>query len=494
MAITNTLIVDPTPGNGDHTTIQAAINAAVAAGASASSLWMVEVRGIGPSSGTWAENLTIPSGIHLNGWGPRSTRIAGTVTINSASRLSNLEIAPPADTATVALNCVANALNSIHIHDVHIFITNSTNASVVGVRYDSGTYSQPIVYIQRSHIYVRNPYNGAGTAAKTVHFETLGQSGYIEVEHVHCKSSNGVGGTTEAVFHLNSSTHEYGGVLAGDVHWWPRFVTAPTLLRSTNAAWKGGEYDVSIMGNLEIADVAVIVPSAVESLKPLLFPHRISKHVETYAAGIGMDGADSALSVGPGIGVSVPAGPVRVSMVRSSDAGSGVAAAVYYGEMNGAGTSVQGVQSYTVANPGSGQTLFQALPAPANNEFRGAGQLTWNKDGQLILNSPSATGVVVNQAHRYTPRVARLSNNVATVQNVYGWYVEDLTNGGGTASTYLFYSVGTAPAYMAGELTAAGLKVKSGSTTYAVAPEIVESRPPTDSDVAPVGTSWKMIA
>lgn len=198
---------------------------------------------------------------------------------------------------------------------------------------------------------------------------------------------------------------------------------------------------------------------------------------------------DDAVAIGGALGTTVPPGPVRVNMVRGGLAG-GALVGVFFGQMNGAGGSIQGVEGYVVSNPGVGETLFQALPAPANSEFIGAGQLTWSKNGGLVLNSTHATGVVKNYAAVYRGKVARLAGNVAVVEKVYGVFLDDLTDGGGSVETWAFYSAGPAPSLLGGALevtdtvTSEGFKHAHGGTDYDVLPAMTLTAPPSPAQIA----------
>jgi hypothetical protein len=69
--------VDPTPGFGDYTTIQAAIDAAVTAGAGASTPWAILVR-----PGIYTEDLTLRPYVHVSGSpGTPSNVSSGSVTV-----------------------------------------------------------------------------------------------------------------------------------------------------------------------------------------------------------------------------------------------------------------------------------------------------------------------------------------------------------------------------------------------------------------------------
>jgi hypothetical protein len=201
--------------------------------------------------------------------------------------------------------------------------------------------------------------------------------------------------------------------------------------------------------------------------------------------------ADSAVAIGGALGTTVPPGPVRVSMVRGGLAG-GALVGIFYGEMNGAGGSIQGVEGYVVANPGVGQLLYQALPCPANAEFRGAGRLEWSKSGGCILNSPHATGRVGNHARVFIGPPARFPGNLAELENFYGIYNEvsiaEADAFGGEA--YLIKSDTDLPVLIGGDVeitadvTANSYTQAHGGTDYDVLPAMTLTAPPSPAQIA----------
>jgi hypothetical protein len=243
---TKRLVVDP-GGLGDHTTIAAAISAAVAGGAGTTAdLWRIDIMG-----SVFNEDLTVPAGVHLNGWGALTTRITGTITAHSASRLSNLRVEPETDTSLFGVHAIGDTGSSVEMENVYVYVSNTTNDAVVAVKYSGAGSGTTILYIRNCYLYARNPYSGAGTSAKVVCIRVLsGTTGYVECFGTHAKTSNApaVDGVNNAqsVFAWVQGSGAYVGVHAAASDYSAIFADAPIVLLNENATYKGGMLDVAV--------------------------------------------------------------------------------------------------------------------------------------------------------------------------------------------------------------------------------------------------------
>jgi hypothetical protein len=206
---TRQYIVDPLgSGTGIYPTIQAAINAAVTAGANGTTgiYWQVLV-----APGTYAENVVFPTtgGISLNGTGAL-TIIQGTVDMYPACQLSDLYIDLRVNTAAakyaLGLRAVGSSYNS-YISNVVIYNWLDGNFTLAAIEC-SGS-ATPIFRMSGGFVYAANRVTGSNPLAKVVAVRLM--SDFVNAVEIlsPLKTSAGTNGVAESVCVLN---HQVGGV------------------------------------------------------------------------------------------------------------------------------------------------------------------------------------------------------------------------------------------------------------------------------------------
>ena len=183
---TNIMVVDA-DGNGNYSTIGAAVTAINTAGdAAADNPYVIEVW-----TGIYVENVTLPDYVSLRGHGWKATTLSGVLTCGGGSHVDDLTIYAP-DPATTSV--IANsAVDTSYFTNCYIVINTSVDAAVHAIRFTGSTDAR----FYNCFIYARNP--NAGGSAKTYIVKHEGTGGDVEIQECHLKSScPHVGGNTLA--------------------------------------------------------------------------------------------------------------------------------------------------------------------------------------------------------------------------------------------------------------------------------------------------------
>lgn len=242
-------IVDAAGGGTDYT-IQGAINAAVAAGASdlTSTYWQILI-----APGVYTENVTQYGGLHVRGCG-WTTQVFGTWDIQAGGHLENLYIRE--NTSVFAAYALGvrhtGSANNIYVDNIIINNLRDSNAIVSAVEV-SGTQAGTS-RIRGGFLYARNAIAAPAPLAKAVVIRLL--SDFVGVTEfyggLHMKTS--VGSTSapaEAICLLNQQTAQASGGYAHIVGDWsaPYSGTGttldPVLLDNANTLNPGASLDVA---------------------------------------------------------------------------------------------------------------------------------------------------------------------------------------------------------------------------------------------------------
>lgn len=232
-------------GTGDYTTIQAAINAAVAGGAASGSAnsWLIEV-----VRGSYTENINVPPGIFIRGSGIKATYIVGNVTMDYGTALSDLNVYNTTTAPAVTVNLTANS-SGVSLDTVYVLSYGAVDAPRECVRV-TGTAAQ-LVSVQNCYLYCHN--SSAGASAQAVIFRILsGAAGFIECFSTHAKTAAGGGGREVFAWVQSSGAGSY--VHAGSTDWMPAYAANPVLLDNENTVVgrnaAGAFLDVSVAAGL----------------------------------------------------------------------------------------------------------------------------------------------------------------------------------------------------------------------------------------------------
>lgn len=222
MPFGKTFTVDNSGGTADYTTIQAAINAAVAAGAGVTAtdpsrtekVWVIEVHG-----DLYTEQIEVFSGILVKGQGRRTTLIKGRATLHQGARIQGFSIYPPDNSTDFALHCIGDhATASTMINDIGIYISNNNQFTPAAAVQLSGSTStgSAIVFIQDCYFYARNVFqNGSGSRATGFRF-LAGCTLWVEANTTHVKCSTHASATNRCNFAWNQSQSPLAAIQAAN--------------------------------------------------------------------------------------------------------------------------------------------------------------------------------------------------------------------------------------------------------------------------------------
>lgn len=265
--------VDKSVGSGDYNSIQTAINAAVAAGASAVNassgiLWMVEV-----GLGSFTEDIDVPAGVWVKGSGEHwhGTVIVGTATVHSFGALEICRVAPPSGTGW-ALRAVLDVNGGFpYFGHVNAYSTGSVNG-IIKVMEISGSALGCYVRMSNCYLYGQNGYTGdnsGGTAQIIIFHLQSSVVQYVEARRgMVCKTSTTSAGTSQEYLIKNDVTG--GGGVLGYVHVvgeWESvygggtYAPVPILLDSANTTHPGALLDLGII-NFDAGRVIVDIAYA----------------------------------------------------------------------------------------------------------------------------------------------------------------------------------------------------------------------------------------
>jgi hypothetical protein len=270
----NTFRVELTPGTADFSSVQAAIDAAVAAGASPSNLYHIEV-----GRGRFVGDVEQFEGISVSGSGMDATVIvpqtkpyilhSSDVIVYSFAgnnAIQDLTIEPEDDTLLVALELMVenNSQNRTTLTNVRATLRNDTFNAVEAVRL-SGT-GGGFVRAMGCYFYSQNHFTGdnsSGTARCVVFRSMPTSKGYLELfGGSHVKTSPGSSNTALSIFAWTQGSGAFSGIHA-DCDWACIYATAPILhLNETVPLVKGGMMSVRINASDTDAEMQITNPHA----------------------------------------------------------------------------------------------------------------------------------------------------------------------------------------------------------------------------------------
>jgi|GEM_PF-3615436 len=205
--VTEPVLAVDAGGEGDFTTIQAAIAHAVAQGAYYTSPWVINVRG----GQTFTENVTVPGGIILNA---EAVTLYGTLTVDSGCTVNGLIVVRSNVTRSA---CFIQTLSDFSSHLINCqFFVNvdppGANNLPVFVFECSGGGGSGITRFLNCWAYARNGYAG-GSPTRLGIFHLLSEtSTYVEWYGGHVKTSTVVTGTSPVKLIWNESADSRAGV------------------------------------------------------------------------------------------------------------------------------------------------------------------------------------------------------------------------------------------------------------------------------------------
>lgn len=243
-------------GTGDYTTIQAAMDAAQAAGALAAH-WLRWTLIILP--GEYTENVTGYDGVDMWCPSPGGARINGQLTQACWSTYTNLYIdAPTGSNWALHLDQTALTTSSARPRLINCIVVNnqtSVEGDVAAIRISGGTTPTPAIYGWRGcFLYAANRYTGSNPVARMqcVHVVS-GASVHIEAfGGMHYKTSSGSSSGTikSPTLALIESTNPCN--IQSDGTWAAFYAddpaNPPMFIRSLSTAWKGGPMNVGFGG------------------------------------------------------------------------------------------------------------------------------------------------------------------------------------------------------------------------------------------------------
>lgn len=279
MAFTRYLQVDQ-GGLGNHTTIGAAVTAAVAGGASSATPYLIEV-----GLGTFSENVSIPVGVHLRGQGQYASIINGTLDMKGGCTVEGFRISPTTADANsygvrfaLDTNGQFGVLNNVN---VSVF---GTNSGVVSALECEGTATGALLYVRNSILYAANRYLGDNSGSTSICTPVRIKSNYTmycEVLGCHLKTSTS-GGTSQPIGVLCDSVggagiYGYAHVVGDweDVYGASGSTPAPILLRSLNATHPGALLDLGVLPGFST------VPPAIEMVYSGSVPPVYSRYINS---------------------------------------------------------------------------------------------------------------------------------------------------------------------------------------------------------------------
>lgn len=240
-------VVDPA-GGGTDTTIGAGITAAVAAGASWSTPWLVSV-----APGLYVENVNVPTGIVLAGSGAL-TRIQGTLEVHPGTETRDLyvDLRTNPSSHAYALGLRFDGTENFYVHNVIAYCYKDHNGITAAVE-ASGT-GTAIARLFGCYLYGANRITTTAANAKVVALRLKNDfsASDVEVFGSHFKTSAGLNGVSESILVLNEYTGggAFGYAHIGACDWAGAYAgISPTppavLLDNANTTHPGGTLDVA---------------------------------------------------------------------------------------------------------------------------------------------------------------------------------------------------------------------------------------------------------
>ena len=244
------LIADPV--SGDYPTVGQAIDAAVAAGATASNKYKILV-----GMGTFTENKVVPPGIRLQGCGGADTRLNGQWEFTGGSGASDLlvDLVTNPSSYTYAVRLNADSASSIILDRCIIQIALDTNATVSAIECTgSAAGANALVMLRGCWIYSANRITSSAPLAVVTPIRiTTAQNG-PEFYSCHFKTSTSATGIAQAICLLNEQTGggtvPWGYAYFGNCDWFAVHSgqapsPSPILMKSLNTSHPGGMLDVA---------------------------------------------------------------------------------------------------------------------------------------------------------------------------------------------------------------------------------------------------------
>lgn len=271
-AFSNYLIVDKN-GTGNHTTIGAAITAAVAGGAAIGSPWLIHI-----GLGSFSESPVVPAGVHLVGWGFRKTLINGSAEVHSGASLASCTVSNTSDlaNATYGVRLVQdNNAERIILHNVDVLCYGDRNGVVAALQVEGAAtniYSRATGCV----FYAKNSYNSTGTAAKTVGVRVMSDfAGWMEIfGGSHFKTSSQQG-KAQGILVLNecvggAGIYGYAHIVGDweDVYAGMSPTPAGLILSSVNTTHPGALLDVGVAPGI-LPDPPEVVMAYTGNIPPL---------------------------------------------------------------------------------------------------------------------------------------------------------------------------------------------------------------------------------
>jgi hypothetical protein len=268
----NTLLVDP-GGLADFTTIQAAIDAAVLAGATDLDPWTILV-----NRGTYAEDVAVPTGVNLIGQGWSFVRIVPQtvpVQVHGSSygtQVTGICIQPADGTLFAGLELSTDTAGyRIDLSGVLVRVTHDVDDSVDAVRV-SGTEATAFTTASGCGFEARNAFTGTVTyltvdgqpvssaRATAVHVTAGARSSLEAMGGTQARTTVGTAGTADPVLVWNEGVDAAAGV-SGALQWAVSGSDAPIQLLNENTVGRGSMLDVSVTtgdadGNLRMLNAS----------------------------------------------------------------------------------------------------------------------------------------------------------------------------------------------------------------------------------------------
>lgn len=217
MALTRYRTVDLW-GAGDHTTIQAAINYAVAngAGSGSSSGGLATDRWtIFCNRGVYDELIDIPAGVLVTSESMGGAAILRTPTIRSGGQLNNFFVRVANSTDTVGLRLIWSSTSStqtdIYITNCRVFVDRAYDGIISAVTVE-GTEQNRIAFLRGCDFYARNEFMGTHSGsgeepiANVFRMKSDVMPSGFEVFNCHLKTSNGSENSAYSILAINEST------------------------------------------------------------------------------------------------------------------------------------------------------------------------------------------------------------------------------------------------------------------------------------------------